>query len=367
METPKPILSIDKISLTIDVPEDQQVNLHYALMGDGTQQALARVANFWDGECYHPTAPMGYKRAVVLKRGDETFHMAFAPYRFVSRLLTPSEALSRRLLSDPFAQMDPERDFDVSEQRSINFLRVEFNPSKFPDGDDLIRKLVNSFVLPGRARRPNTWEAWRSHIAPTRIDVATDYPVRKENFDLFLKRKRKSATFSTGGEVETTYYGRSSGNQIRCYDKRKEQLSKLAKDLDKDMLARATAEMTEQPITRVEAQIRDLRTEEGKRIRTASDLRRLVNPYAALEVYQTMAEGRILKIIDDGSDWQDVAIASMISIFGLQETLKRMPRKTAYRYRQRWTTDGTPIVHPQEVFNASFQQVSREVLPCLFS
>jgi hypothetical protein len=366
---PQPLLTLDKISLTIDIPEDQRVALHWALLGDGAQQALARVARFWDGEVYHPSAPMGYKRAMVLKRDGEAFHMAFDPYRFTSRVLTPYEALSVRRLTDPLADADPDLDLDVREQTPINFLRVEFNPAKFPEADELLRRLVNTYVVVDRKRRANSWENWRSAISPTRVDAAVDYPVRKENFDLFLKRKRKSATFSSGGEVETTYYGKASGNQIRCYDKRKEQLARLMKvsDMDADVVARATVAMHDEPITRIEAQVRDLKNADGRKIRTAHELKRLVNPFRNMEVYGEMADGKMLKVVDDSSDWQDIAIASMIQVFGFQETLKRIPRTTAWRMRKRWQEDGTPIVHPSEVYAAEYMRVGQEVLPCLFS
>lgn len=363
-ELPAPLLTLDKLAVTLAIPEKHKARLYENLIED-----RCISFGFQPGQVYYPSPLMGYNRAVCLDRDGETCRIDFDPYRKITTKLTPQMQAAGEFIVDPFAETEMGADRPEYASETIGFLRLEANPSKFAGLDGLLVDLVGRYMfVSGRGRSP-----WAG-VRPTRLDIATDYPIRMADIGHYQLRKRITSQWHRSGELQTVNLGKSGGNQITIYDKVAEtiqrnnkHLRKLGELMSEEDLARCVEASSpsphDHPITRVEARVRELKIvqrEKKVKVLNVCQLTELVNPYEGLEFAS-------MKVLENDADWKDQAVALMVMHFGLHETLKKMPKQTAIRYRRRFQEEGVPIIHPKKVFEASYHTALKKDLPSFFT
>jgi hypothetical protein len=369
---------------------------------------------------------MGYECAALLKRDGQTVRVDYSPTRLVMKKtkltletyrgsiddpgLTGSELAIRRGHSDTKTKYldrdtgeildhyDPEKpglevlsvDDGLFEQSYIDkerlpFLRVEGNPAKFPGFDQMLGDIGKAVT---RDRAPSVG----SQMRPTRIDVAVDYPVPIDHFGVTVGRKRvenqrrvvdEVSTTRVSGRLETMYLGSPGGNQMRVYDKVEEiaHAHRMKRRVRDEELMRKAIEASGygvewhgKPITRFEVALREMKTEQEKKVVTMADLLEMTNPFVAVEVGENTC-------VTEAGNWKETAFAYMVQAIGLNAALKQMPPNTRTAWRKRlgirverdgkggvnnvFGDDASPILHPASVHDSQYLVALRAAVPSL--
>jgi hypothetical protein len=198
-------------------------------------------------------------------------------------------------------------------------LRIEYNPNN--TNLSSVSELLKVVSRVGNA----------GYIRMARLDIAIDFKASITPELVLCQGMRKSFSASGSKGLESVYFGtRKSTNYIRLYDKRQEQIDKNQIDIGYD-LWRLELESKES------FYLNEPAPDHGK-------------------VFQrfTFYDGAV-----SSGDWQVDMIRSQAMMFGLQNVLRRMPSRTAARYRKAFKEQvfTQNVESPAYIYARDFQKV----------
>lgn len=188
---------------------------------------------------------------------------------------------------------DKERGYMFQYSPNDFAFRVEYNPNKTTLQS--VKRLLELFPYGNGLHS----------IRIARLDIAIDFAASIVPELVLCSGMRKSFTASGSKGLESVYFGtRQSKNYVRLYDKRQEQIDKEGIDIGHDLW-------------RLE-----LESKESFFLDEVPDHG---------EVFQRFSfyDGAV-----SSGDWLIDLIRSQAMIYGLQNVLRRMPQRTATRYRK---------------------------------
>lgn len=194
--TDAPFPFIDKISIIVKPQsESQATEMH------------EKVTAGFENVVIHPIS--SGKTVSDPKSGKKSFSIA-REYNYSKFLQLPNE-LELVLFQCAFSK----------KIGRVEKFRLEFNPSKLVNnGLGALDFILAEFL-------PNGWEFVLKHGTISRLDIAVDLPgVRMDDFMSLSSAGISNRNWSSQGQLETLYFGKSRGNQTVIYDKKKEQQSK---------------------------------------------------------------------------------------------------------------------------------------------
>lgn len=177
-------LFIDKISLTLDVPKQKQIEIVSKL----------KILNDNHGLYFKHSST--YKYSVNISLDD--------------------------IMGNPSKIIFQCAPTTANKNKKIRFIRVEWNPSKI--NSSVVKSTLNQ-ILPG------IFHSLQSEGNITRIDLATDIKhVKPGNLLFYYPYIQCSQNYFKSGRIESAYLGtKDSDRQIVLYDKKEEQKKKNKK------------------------------------------------------------------------------------------------------------------------------------------